>query len=315
MTERQNPALFPEALYAKSQIYIGRGLRANQAGNSDEYQLWASLALELLGKAALAKIHPALIADPTHYQSLFAACGRQLSPDLKTISAKTLFQRLGHVSKEFDTRTERFCEQMTLRRNAELHSGETPFAGTPPEAWERYFWHAAQVLLVAQEQSLESWVGAEDAKAPQDVLRDAERAIKGAVSARIERVREDFLKAIPNPKEREALIRQSQQIRLWEHRGKLDSSIDGLEPATCPSCGAGAVLGGVLWSEDVSEEVDPDDPTTEFIDETYLSEGFYCPTCALELRGRQEVVAADLPEEFYQQETREREFEPDYGND
>jgi len=28
------------------------------SGDLDEYQLWASLALELLGKAALARIHP-----------------------------------------------------------------------------------------------------------------------------------------------------------------------------------------------------------------------------------------------------------------
>jgi hypothetical protein len=74
MKSTKNPTLAAEALYAKSQVYIRRALRAQSSGEAEEYQLWASLALELLGKAALAKVHPALIADPQHYQSLFAAC-------------------------------------------------------------------------------------------------------------------------------------------------------------------------------------------------------------------------------------------------
>ncbi len=35
------------ALQAKSQVYIGRGLARKVDGDLDEYQLWASLALEL----------------------------------------------------------------------------------------------------------------------------------------------------------------------------------------------------------------------------------------------------------------------------
>jgi hypothetical protein len=92
-----NPALTRDALYAKSQLYIRRGLRAQADNDTEEYQLWASLALELLGKAALSNVHPALVADPTHSNSLFAACGRQLSPNLKTITATTLFERLSHL--------------------------------------------------------------------------------------------------------------------------------------------------------------------------------------------------------------------------
>lgn len=116
MKPTSNPALGPEALYTKSQVYIRRGFKAQSDGDTEEYQLWASLALELLGKAALAKVHPALVADPMHYQSLFAACGRQVSPDVKTITAKTLFERLGHIDKAFDLRHQKFCEQIALRK-------------------------------------------------------------------------------------------------------------------------------------------------------------------------------------------------------
>src|SRR5437868_13762447 len=46
------PAITKEGLLGKSKVYISRAFRAKLAGDIEEYQLWASLALELLGKAA-----------------------------------------------------------------------------------------------------------------------------------------------------------------------------------------------------------------------------------------------------------------------
>jgi hypothetical protein len=125
-------ALSSDALMGKSQAYIGRALAAKAAGSKGEYQLWASLALELVGKAALAKIHPCLVADPQSKVSLFAAAGMSISPDIKTITATTLFDRLTHVTKRFDEKTKKFC----TKRNAELHSGEAAFEGAVASSWE-----------------------------------------------------------------------------------------------------------------------------------------------------------------------------------
>jgi hypothetical protein len=66
-------ALSADAPMGKSQAYIGRALTAKAAGSMGKYQLWASLALELVGKAALARIHTCLVADPNSSASLFAA--------------------------------------------------------------------------------------------------------------------------------------------------------------------------------------------------------------------------------------------------
>src|ERR1700722_9732136 len=94
MTKKEiTPALSPEALLGKSKAYITRALAAKGRREMGEYQLWASLALELLGKFALAEIHPCLVADPQSYVSLFAAAGMPVGTDLKTITAKTLFER------------------------------------------------------------------------------------------------------------------------------------------------------------------------------------------------------------------------------
>ena len=310
-----NPALHMEALYAKSQAYIAKGLRAKAAGDLDEYQLWASLALELLAKSSLSSIHPALVADPTHYQSLFAACGHQISPDIKTITAKTLYPRLGHVSRRFDSRVQVFCEQLSLRRNLEIHSGESPFSGMKAESWEKRYWHAVEVILEIQKKGLEQWLGAEDAKAPKRILRDAKAAIQMAVQTRIAHVREDFECAHKNKDERVKYIKEHECSRVYEHWKEFDQNMEGFQLNDCPSCGAKGILGGVLWYEAISDESDADDPFVEYIEKTYSAEEFLCKVCGLHLVGSKEIEASPLTEEFYEKEEREREFEQDYGND
>src|SRR3569832_2031077 len=78
---QDSPALSPDALFAKSQTYIARALAAKGRSDLGEYQFWASLALELLGKSALAQIHPCLIADPQSSISIFAAAGVAIGTD------------------------------------------------------------------------------------------------------------------------------------------------------------------------------------------------------------------------------------------
>ena len=315
MSDNTNPALLAEALYAKSQVYISKGLRAKNENDLEEYQLWASMALELLAKSSLSNVHPALIADPTHYQSLFAACGKEISPDIKTITAKTLFLRLSHISKSFDSRVKEFCEQLALRRNSEIHSGESPFSGMKAEAWERKYWYAIETILSMQSKELDEWLGAEDSKAPKQILKDAEAAIQMAVQTRIAHTKEDFGNKYKSSKKRDELIKGSENIRPWEYWKEFSYSVDGYELNKCPSCSAKGILGGVLWYEEVSDKVDEYDPYVEYVEKTYSAEEFICVVCELHLSGTRELAATDLPEEFYDTEEREREFEPDYGND
>jgi hypothetical protein len=320
MKPTTNPALDRNALYAKSQLYIGRGLRSQAGDDTEEYQLWASLALELLGKAALSKVHPALVADPTHYQSLFAACGRQLSPDLKTITAKTLFERLSHIAKAFDSRHQRFCEQMALRRNAELHSGESPFSGMSAETWEREFWGAVEIVLAIQDETLEGWLGAENAKAPSKIIAQTDKASRWVVRHRVSRCREDFEKKFQDPKRREKTVEESKTL-TWN-----GDTWDGRDRETCPACLSAGFLGGTLWEEEViesepiwsasrPEDEDYVEALSETVRKTFTAEEFVCPVCDLRLSGSKEIVSAEMPNEFSTEEVRERKFEDEYGND
>lgn len=320
MKPNSSPALDFEALFAKSQVYIRRGFRAQALKDTEEYQLWASLSLELLGKAALAKIHPSLVADPTHYQSLFAACGRQQSPDVKTITAKTLFERLSHLDRAFDSRHQKFCEQMSIRRNAELHSGESPFSGMSPEAWEREFWGAVETVLSIQGQTLESWLGVEASKAPAKITEQAAQALDWVVKHRVARCREDFLKKNPDPAKRQLIVDNSIGLR-WN-----DMTWDSEVRCSCPACSSLAFLGGTLWTEEViashmsTRGYGPEgetyfEPPSEVVEKTYSVEGFECLRCGLRLYGTKEIAAAELPDEFTEQEVREMDFGEEYGND
>lgn len=320
MKPTKNPALTRDALYSKSQVYIRRGLRAQTENDTEEYQLWASLALELLGKAALSKVHPSLVADPLHANSLFAACGRQLSADIKTITAKTLFERLSHLEKKFDSRHQKFCEQMALRRNAELHSGESPFSGMTPVVWEREFWGAIELVLMMQGETLESWLGATDSKAPARIIKQATEATKWAVTNRIKRCKDDFEEKFPNKAKREIEIQRAVSLP-WN-----SSNWDAFDRCECPACGSLGFVAGDFWDEEIIEKADPDHfedengdwhtiPGSETVDRIYNVELFDCLICGLRLESTKEIAAGDISSEFSKTQVRNREFEPEYGND
>ena len=157
MIQGQVPAsITKEGLLAKSQVYIQRAFRAKLADDLDEYQLWASLALELLGKAALAKIHPSLVVDPGHYELLFAASGINISTDIKTIAANTLYKRLNYLSKYFDSKVENFVilyfSGVTLSFILENYLS----IKCALRLWEGRYWQAAQIIGVLLVSSLKS---------------------------------------------------------------------------------------------------------------------------------------------------------------
>jgi hypothetical protein len=306
-------ALSSDALMGKSQAYIGRALAAKAAGSKGEYQLWASLALELVGKAALARIHPCLVADPQSKVSLFAAAGMSISPDIKTITAITLFDRLTHVSKRFDEKTKKFCTNMSEKRNAELHSGEAAFEGAVASSWEGRYWHTAEIILEACGSSIETWLGADKAKAPKELLAEYMHAIEQAAKIRVETAAEAF--NARQKKDREEALARAAAIDIWTMRRSFSLEADNVWETECPACKSRSFLAGVKYDEEVSEDDNEQDPFEELVDVSYVAEEFLCPSCNLHLDNRDAIEAAGLNVDHIETETRQREYEPDYGND
>lgn len=304
-------ALSREGLLGKSKVYVLRAFRAKSAGDHDEYQLWSSLALELLGKAALAKIHPSLIVDPNHIDSLLAASGINIGTDIKTITSKTLYARLRQLSKYFDASVQKFCDDISLRRNAELHSGEAPFQQMKLEAWEAKYWHAAQIILDVLHSSLDEWLGADQARTPKEHAEHAKLASKQAAVERVRQASENF--ANRHKKERENALAES-KAKDWYHypTGFIRLLADHKWLGQCPACTGQALLAGMKYHEEVLES-DPNSGEEE-VETLYSAEELHCPVCDLRLDSREEIEAVGLDADHQETESRERSYEPDYGN-
>lgn len=313
MTNNITPALNADALFAKSQLYVRKALLRKAGDELDEYQLWASLALELLGKSALASHHPSLIADPNHYQSMFAASGINVSTDIKTIGAKTLYSRLWHAIPRFDEKNKEFCDRIALRRNAELHSGATPFNAMALEAWEGFYWFACETILSHLGSDLDNWLGAKDSTAPKAILETSKLARRHSVELRVDRHRENFAKQ--KKADRETALADAANRESFHYRNLFTVAFDEEWSQECPACLGKAFLAGIQISEDVVETEPGEYGMWETVEKELTAEQFRCPVCALELEGAEELEIAGIDHLHEITDEREMEYEPDYGND
>jgi hypothetical protein len=299
------------ALHAKSKVYIGRAIAKKAANDLDEYQLWASLALELLGKAALAFHHPSLIVDPTNWKSLFVAAGIKTTTDVKTIAARTLFDRLAHLVPRFDPVVQKFCVDISERRNAELHSADIPFRAMRLDAWEARYWHACDAILRHFNSSLEDWLGAH-AEAPRRIVEEAAAATDAAVKLQVETARTQF-EALKKG-DREALAAAAGLLKSNEQVSLFGASYDEIWAVACPACQSLAFMAGDQTGEEISQEPG-EDAIWEIVEREFVGEAFRCPACKLNLSGSDELTSAGLEYLHNDEVEREMDYEPDYGND
>jgi hypothetical protein len=306
------------ALWNKAKVFIDRALVARDDGRGEEYHLWAALALELLGKASLSHVHPALIADPTHFPSMLAAVGRQQTADVKSITARTLFSRLRDVVDAFDDRMQRESNGMAERRNADLHSGESPLIGLEDRVWVPAYWRIVKVLVTHQGRTLADLLGGEEAARIDEVVRNNAEVTRQTVLARIARrsVAIDLRYGVATPERAEAAQRAAARplpVRFGEESGAF-------EDGECPACHMKGWLFGTLDHEDLVEVDEGADPewgpmSREVVEITYSTERFLCSECGLVLDGHEELEIAGMPSEFVHEEEHEPDYEPEYGND
>ncbi|MEN5243196.1 hypothetical protein [Pseudomonas atacamensis] len=317
-------AISAEALLGKSRLYALRALQAKASKDSEVYQIWAALALELLGKAQLAAIHPCLVVEADNPNSLLEACGVETDTKVKTISAHVVFARLKHTVAKFGTPHAKSCELISSRRNAELHSGQAAYAGVVDSDWEGEFWTTSELILASMGQELEDWVGSES-KIPAALAKDFHTIKVQAAKQSIANARATFEKPdeVPgssqqkpkkrSPKEIKELQEHSQGLEWWTYRGAFRYHLDSHWDIPCPACESKGFLGGDRVHEEVIEQ--DHESGYETVERYSTPVEFYCPTCDLHLEGAEAMKAAGFDEEYVEQDEREIEYEPDYGND
>src|SRR5438128_2182406 len=104
-------------LWLKAKTFIGR---AHALDHDDpDVGLWSALALELLGRAALSHISPALNADPRDERNLFYALGLPGVEQPRSIPAHTVSARLERFIQGFGKPQGALFDYMALQRNIE----------------------------------------------------------------------------------------------------------------------------------------------------------------------------------------------------
>lgn len=299
-----------DALWLKAKLFLSRAMDADEDRPFDERALWASLALELLGKAALARTSPLLIAEPTEEGKNLLVASGLVQGDARFVSAraKTIFTRCGHAFPPFDQKE---ALQVTNARNEYLHGATPGFTLIPEHAWWPRYWRQAVILNNASDRTIEELVGLD---------REVE------VEAHLEQNKQ-------NIEHRLAMLINQARTRLAQHKaGTLPAKVAqqwtpgrdstaGLSrryDTLCPACGdEGVIEGEELTDTDINVEQYDEGYWASSITLTVASEYFSCPHCGLILDDYDLIAEAELPETFEIEgdDTDVMLYEPEYGND
>jgi hypothetical protein len=201
----------------------------------------------------------------------------------RSIAMGEVLKRLKDILPEFDNELETFCILHTGRRNAELHSGATPFEGVDgASGWHAKFYRACIVLLKSMGHELSEFVGGEEeavaAKLIAAVKDETAKSTKGDVNAHGK-------VWIAKPEEERTRLSASASawaIKQTGHRVK------------CPACQSDALLKGEPVA--APHRTIKDDEITEV--QEYLPSQFECIACGLKISGLSRLSAIELGARF-----------------
>ena len=300
-----------DKLWSKAKIYMQKALDEDR--ESEMFPFWSALGLEFVARATLAKIHPALLADPTSGEHLLYVFGYQSKPNYIPISipTKTVLERCEAVVANFTENEKRFCKDLTNRRNEEMHSGGLGFDRFPTRKWLSKFYKTIKILLDAQNKTLEDFLGKDEAGAVIEMIVERDATLEKVVRDRVSKHKTTFFSLT---KEEQEEIKVNHKINNWKIEGRYKKE------EVCPSCDNAGILSGKLIS--VSDGIAG---STEIIQKlNVLPIGFKCICCKLELLnhleldviemgGQYKVEEAYDPKDYYDLSSFEPDF--DYGND
>ena len=289
-------------LWQKAKLFADRAFEADRGDSV--FPLWAILALELLARAALAHVHPALLADPQNGDNILYVFGHGATARPKSIPAKTVFTRCEAIITEYTATERKQCIALVERRNAELHSGQLAFVQFDTASWLADYFATCKILLVFQGRSLEELLGPEQAAAANQMIDDVAATVLTTVKRKIANAAAAFAALDANDRS----ARLQQQPTPQQLTNKLDS---------CPACGGQAlILGKPVRAEEPRTE---DDVLFRVVHALPIQ--LACPACNLMLDDHGELHAAELGGQYTVTETLDpiEHFalfeEPDYGND
>lgn len=299
-----------EGLWSKTKLYAQRAMEVGR--EQPTFALWMSLTLEFLVRSSLAKIHPALLADPREGGNILYAFGYPTTKAPRSIPVTSALSRCKVVVEGFTDDDVKRATVIVERRNEELHSGTPAFHELPTALWLADCYRIMSLLLSHLELGLADLFGDSEAEAALRMIEAAEQDVSSRVTDEVSRSRTLF----------QALSREDQESRATAARNPtpLFSPPPLSKRHTCPACESQGLLDG----EQVSVSGDRLEDGMIIDEVVVLPTEFSCPACGLSLRSHAELHAAGLGGQYAIERSQDladyygAESEPDYwdyGND
>ena len=274
-------------LLAKAKLY---GERANnEQMNSALFGFWMSLCLEFLSRAALAEIHPVLLADPRSEGNFHFSFGINPKGNPVSIQAKTVFARCSIFVSGFTDKMSAHCLILADRRNKELHTGNAAFEGHDNSAWLPQTYEIFEVLLTHLKTDFKSFLGDEHSQVAVTMLKDRHQHIKSDVQKKVSEACKKFSAIDSN--EKATKINQGSDLAA---RAVAQSALSQI--CTCPSCSFKAIIVGESLSRGPIKINESDSTIVREV--RVLPNMLACPTCGLRLIGYQQLLQVQLGQVF-----------------
>ncbi|MFG1709778.1 hypothetical protein ACFLIM_42040 [Nonomuraea sp. M3C6] len=296
-----------EALWVKAKLFINRAMD-DDARSFDEQALWASLSLELLAKAALARVSPLLIADPTEDGTNLLMASGLIEGDARFVSvkAKTLFSRCHKAFKPFSLNE---AVRFSQARNEYLHSSGAGFMAIPPHAWWPKFWALASVLVTALDRDIDDFVGSDREGVVAKHLEQNSKNVEHRTEMLIERAKQRL------QQRREGTL-SARVAAEWQTSQVLTGHLSYSGTAACPACGSmGTIEGEDITDTETTYEQYSEEDFDVLVTHTIGAEYFSCSVCHLVLDSYELLDQAGVDDSFTVDGDPSDAYEGDYGND
>jgi hypothetical protein len=272
-----------DSLYGKAKIYAQRA--HDGSIGCALFGFWMSLSLELLARAALATIHPVLLADPTTEDNIHYAFGVNPKKPPRSVQAKAVFARCSVFVTGFTDKMSGHCLILADRRNSELHSGAASFEGIDNSSWLPATYEVMEVLLKHMCRDFRDFLGKDHESHATQVLKNRRENIKKDVQDRIAAACKLFATRSPEWMERRK-DQMASKIEAWL-KGKSTR-----RTCPCPACSSEAIMVGETIGR-TPVQVDENSGTIRR-EVRVLPNVFSCPYCDLTLNSFQEMNEAGL---------------------
>jgi hypothetical protein len=277
-----------DSLWQKAKTYAARAFEEER--ESPTFPFWASLSLEFLARAALARLSPTLLADPQGPDNLLFALGIITTEKPKSVAITTVYSRCQLVVPGFTKDLANACTSLSERRNSELHSGDPAFDGVGTSIWLGQFYKSCKALLAYQGKTLEDYIPADEVEVAEEMISALDSRYRSEAQRTIGESKAEFEKL----SDEERATRTSQARLLTE----LAAREPGAKGVNCPACGRDSALSGtrIKATQPILEDGEL------HWENIYLPSKLQCDSCGLKLDGYPILQGAGLGGQFAEME-------------